>query len=179
MKTLFRSLFLIPIFVLLSLSLSACGFHLKGALVFPSTMRLVYIKSDNPNAQFALIENIKSLLRANHIAIAQSENQATTVLSLSNLDKKQQTIAKSGNMQSGTYSYTISVDLHAYDQKSGLAYTIPNQVSASQNYQDNATLLLSTASTLAVLQKTIFKDLAQQILSVLSKAKLASSAKAS
>jgi len=64
----------------LVVSLSACGFQLRGSAALPEEMSITYIKSNNPYA--SLIDDFTEALRIHHVKVTEDRSEATAVLEI-------------------------------------------------------------------------------------------------
>ncbi|MEL0081698.1 MAG: LPS assembly lipoprotein LptE [Gammaproteobacteria bacterium] len=66
--------------LVLVVSLTACGFHLRGQLDLPAAMAATYIESNGVNAD--LVKKLRSSLRGNGAAVTTDRTEATAILRL-------------------------------------------------------------------------------------------------
>lgn len=68
--------------IILSLSVSACGFHLRGVGSIPSSLHTLYVTSDNPYSPF--MKKLRTNLRNGGIKVVNNPEQAPYTLYVSN-----------------------------------------------------------------------------------------------
>jgi LPS-assembly lipoprotein len=64
----------------LTLTLSACGFQLRGSSALPEEMSVTYIKSNRPYG--TLMDDFAEALRARHVTVTDDRSEATAVLEI-------------------------------------------------------------------------------------------------
>jgi LPS-assembly lipoprotein len=93
---------------LLSLTLSSCGFHLRGDYKLPPQMANTYIKATDNNSQ--LIRVLKRLLKTSNINVVKVEQQAQAILNIS--DEKQEKRVLSVDTQGRAREYELNYQIN-------------------------------------------------------------------
>jgi len=143
---------------LLTLVLSACGFHLRGALDLSDDMAPVYLQVGSVQE---LGREIRSLLQANKVAVTESFEQARTVLALSSESRQNRVLSvdSSGRAREYLLTYTAAFSVQLKPAK---AEEMSMQVSRSLLFDENA--VLAFANEADVVYSELRRDAARRIL---------------
>ena len=152
--------------LLANLLLGACGFHLReqGAMPFKS----IYVETSNPKSPF--IAQIRFGLDYGKVAQATSAKTADVVLQIVSESSELQILTLDNTGLVTEYRLIYRVSLHAYDNKK--QNWIPATVMELHRdfFYDNS-LVLAKSSEQDLLARSMYKEMAQQILRRLSLAK--------
>lgn len=157
MQRLFYQTFLL---FLLSLSLTACGFHLRGHAPLPPQLRVLYLKSDNPNSTF--IKQMKQVLRSIGVTLVDDAQSAPVTLQILNESTGQQLVSLGVSGQLATYLLSANVTYQLLDSH-GQALQPPRTVGTSRNFSINANQVLGDMSVRSGLQEEMQRDLINQL----------------
>ena len=69
----------------LMLTLSACGFQLRGSSALPEEMSVTFIKFNKPYG--SLLDDFADALRAHHVTVTDDQDEATAVLTIRNNER--------------------------------------------------------------------------------------------
>ena len=69
----------------LMLTLSACGFQLRGSSALPEEMSVTFIKFNKPYG--SLLDDFADALRAHHVTVTDDRDEATAVLTIRNNER--------------------------------------------------------------------------------------------
>lgn len=152
--------------IILSLLLAACGFHLRGDANMPFST--LYIEAVNPGS--ALIAELRSNLKANHVTLVNSAKQADMVLNIStDLPEKQiLTLGSSGRVSEFQLRYRVSLRGYDAQQREWLP---ADELLLSRDYTYDDTQILAKQAEETMLYESMRSDMAQQIMRRLSRAK--------
>jgi len=147
-------------------SLSACGFHLRGQAGMPFDS--IYLDVVNPKSSF--VAELRNKLKFSKVKLADSMESADVVLNIvsENSEKKILTLSGSGRVTEYRLIYRISV--RAYDQQQQ-AWIPATELSQHRDFSYDDTLVLAKESEEALLFKSMRSEMAQQILRRLNRAK--------
>ena len=97
--------------IALTLLLSACGFHLRGAYELPAAMQTTFIEVGDPNSE--LVRSLKRTLKGNDVELVNSRQQAQAVLRLFNEQHSKRVLSVDSRGRAREYelSYQISFEL--------------------------------------------------------------------
>ena len=154
------------ILLLMSLLLTACGFHLRGQAGMP--FDTLYLDAANPGTLF--IADLRRNLEANKVKLVNTAEQADVVLNIvSELPEKQiLTLGGSGRVNEFQLRYRIS--LRAYDLK-GQDWIPAEEMMLRRDYVYDDTKVLAKEAEEALLYQSMRSDMVQQIVRRLSRAK--------
>ena len=142
------------------LTLSGCGFHVKGESSVPSEMERTYIDAAD---QFSIFyRELKLQLRANGVQIVESPTEATAILSI-HFDKTDQRVLSVSARNTPTeYEVFYSIE---YSLDSGENNLLPRQfITLTQDYTYDETLVLGKAHEEQVMREAIVDDLVRTVL---------------
>lgn len=130
---------------LFTISLSGCGFQLRGATPLSPPLKQLYIETANPYG--ALTRNLRDYLKTSGVELTDTRNDALTVLHIINESQTQQLLSVSGLQQTRQYSLSLSVTFEVTSPKgkvlmpattvveSRLLTSLSDQILASSNEQ--------------------------------------------
>lgn len=152
--------------LLISLLLTACGFHLRGQAGMP--FDTLYLDATNPGTPF--IADLRRNLEANKVKFVNSAEQADVVLNIVSEipDKQVLTLAGSGRVNEFQLRYRVS--LRAYDIK-GREWMPSEELILRRDYIYDDTKVLAKEAEETLLFKSMSSDMVQQIVRRLSRAK--------
>lgn len=155
------------VFVLLmSLLLTACGFHLRGHAGMPFTS--LYLSAASPGTP--LISDLRRSLESNGVKLVNSAAQAEVILSIESevLDKQILSLSGGGLVNEFQLYYRVSLRAHDNQQQDW----IPAEVmEIRRDYFYNDTQILAKEQEEAMLVNSMRTDMVQQIIRRLSRSK--------
>jgi outer membrane lipopolysaccharide assembly protein LptE/RlpB len=95
------------IYLMLAISLYACGFQLRGSINLSEDMSPIYIEQ---NSVFGLAREIKSLLASNGIKVVENAKQSKAQLTLLNEEKTRRVLSVDGSGQAREYLIMYKVN---------------------------------------------------------------------
>lgn len=101
-----NSLFKLSTSILILTFIAGCGFHLRGAVSFPTWLKTVYITPDDPYEP--LQKTVRRTLERNKITLVTEINKETAVLELTTPDFTESILALNAMGQSQRFKLTIS-----------------------------------------------------------------------
>ena len=148
------------------LTLSTCGFHLRGQAGM--TFESIYLNTSNPNSPF--MKELRYELKSNKVALADNVKQADVVLDIVSETSEKKILTLSGSGRVTEYRLIYSVSMRAYDQQQQI--WIPSvELSQHRDFSYDDTLVLAKESEETLLFKSMRSGIVQQILRRLSRAK--------
>jgi LPS-assembly lipoprotein len=150
----------------MSLSLAACGFHLRGDAKLPFTK--IYIEAANPASP--LISELRSNLELNHVQLVSKPEQADVVLNIAfDLAEKQiLTLGGSGRVNEFQLRYRVSMRAYDLQQREWMP---ADELLLMRDYSYDDTKILAKEAEEALLYQSMRSDMVQQIMRRLSHAK--------
>lgn len=150
--------------ILMSLLLTACGFHLRGHVGMP--FETLYLQASSSPLTAALRRNLES----NNVRLVDTADKADVVLDIvSERDEKQiLTLGGSGRVTEFQLFYRVS--LRAYDLK-GQDWIPADEIVIRRDYSFDDTKILAKEQEETLLLKNMHADMVQQIARRLGRAK--------
>lgn len=153
-------------YLILTLLLTACGFHLRGDAQLP--FKTLYIEAVNPASP--LVAELRRNLEASHVQLAASADRADVILNISSDQADKQILTLGGSGRVSEFQLRHRVSLRAYDneQREWLA---ADELQMSRDFSYDDTQILAKQAEEALLFQVMSSDMAQQIMRRLSHAK--------
>lgn len=158
-----RRLFIVS----LVLSLTACGFALRGTAQLPAYMNQTYVQISP--VQRELRDEIHRLLRANDISVVESAEAAGAVLDLSTarLDREIQSVGETARVREFALVFRVSPSLRTPAET-----TWQRSLELRRDYTFDQQQLVGLAQEEEVLRRDMAREMASLILAELSAAQL-------
>lgn len=103
-----QNIFLIFFSLFVCLTLSSCGFHLRGPVPLAPPLKQLYLKTEDPYGQ--LTRNIKQYLKLSGVYLANTPQEAETVLVILREFNSEQLLSIGGTQQTRQYNITLTVN---------------------------------------------------------------------
>jgi LPS-assembly lipoprotein len=147
----------------LVLSLSACGFQLRGSINLSGNMSPIYIEQ---NSVFDLAREIKSLLASNEIDIVQTAQQSKSQLILVSENKARRVLSVDGSGQAREYllSYTVNFIIKIKQAANTEASAVQDSVSVSRTWLFDPNAVLAVTNEADLLYDDMRREVARLIL---------------
>jgi LPS-assembly lipoprotein len=145
----------------LAISLNACGFHLRGTLRVPESMKTTYVLGANPFQP--LVVELRRALRAAGVDVVDREDDATAVLRVlrDQFERRIQAVDGGGKVLEYELRYNVRMDVVSAEGSS----LIPAQEFIMvRDFFDNQTDALGRFEEENILRKEMHRSLAQLIL---------------
>jgi LPS-assembly lipoprotein len=156
------------IFIFVVLTLSSCGFHLRGESSIPPQLSPLYIDSLQSYAPFE--KSLHNALRSNNIQTVASLSEAKAVLKITNQSLTKNIVTISPSTQVTQYNMSFTVSYEILDAKGKLIIPVQSAVT-STTYSVNMTQMLGTTNQEELLVKNLRRDVISIILSQLGSEK--------
>lgn len=140
----------------LAISISACGFQLRGSAALPAEMAVTFIKSNRPYGP--LIDDFTDALRTHHVKITEDRSEATAVLEIihDELDKDVLSVNSSGKVLEFQLRQSIQFAVTTSDQ---LPLLEPQSVTMTRDYLYSNTDVLSKEREEIVVRRALQREL--------------------
>lgn len=160
MSPLPRSLLLL----VLSLGLTACGFHLAGLRPLPAPLQSVYIDSVTPYrvSEPPLEASLRARLQRRGGSVTGDLNQAQTIIRLTDLKERREVLSVGLDGKAIEYQLTTTVRFEVIS--GGKVLVPPAVLSASQDYSFQPQQVLAKEAEEARLRQYIQRQLAELIM---------------
>lgn len=152
-------------FSILSLSLSSCGFHLRGMADLPAHFQHVYLVS--PPQGRSLQQKLKEELQAYRISYAPSLTRASYQIIIDNLNYTRQISNISSSTTPRQFQLTYTVEYHLTDNHGALLIA-PRQLISHRMVSMNSERLLGSNYEEDFFKQEMEQELASQILTNIS-----------
>lgn len=147
-------------------TLSGCGFHLRGQAGMP--FKSIYLDAPNLNTPF--INELRRNLLANKLQIASSAAQAEVILNVVSEQTDKQILTLGGTGRVSEFKLRTVVSLRAYDNQQH-DWVRAEELSIERDYSYDDTKILAKEAEEALLYNSMRTDMVQQIVRRLSHAK--------
>lgn len=150
----------LPLFALLmSLTLSACGFKLRGLYDVPEALRQVQLVTESRPS--TIEPELRTALTVNQIQLTESARYRIVILSEKHTRR---TATLTGNADAAEYELRSEVRFHVIDkQNDGAAITPERSVMSERVYRNERNNITATRSQETLIREQLLQDLAQQI----------------
>lgn len=143
------------------LSLSGCGFHLRGHGPLPPQLRVLHLQTNNPYTAFS--KQLRQALCSTGIQLVDNPSAAPVTLQIlgDNFGQAVTSIGSSQQVTTYALSYTISYQIN---DANGHTIIGPQTIIANRSYQIASNQILADTSTLFSLQDDMRRDVIFQLL---------------
>jgi len=142
------------------LSVSACGWRLRGTLALPSNLNVLHV--DAVDAHGDLITDLKRLLMANKITLTDKASEAPFSVLIVQERSDRRTVSVSNNALVAEYELTMEVDYRITEQDKPDSVSMATaSVVRSFDFDEND--VIGKGEEEGLIQKEMRRDLVQQI----------------
>ena len=152
--------------LLMSLLLTACGFHLRGNAGM--SFDKLYLETANYRTPF--IAELRRSLEASKVELVSSVEQADVVLNIVSEAPGKQILTLGGHGRVNEFRLTYQVSLRAYDRE-GRDWIPAEEMMQRRDYVFDDTRILAKEAEENLLYQSMRTDMVQQIVRRLSRAK--------
>ncbi len=141
----------------LMLTLSGCGFHLRGSEDLPSVLRETYV--DRGSVSERLVQEVKVVLEAAN-AHTDNRNNATAIVRLlgEQSSRRVLTVKRTGKAQEFEFHYSYRFELR---DAQGKTLMTPQTVSVTRDFLFDATDVVGNRRDAALLEERMMRDAVQ------------------
>ena len=154
------------IFLLMASLVSGCGFHLRGTIILPDSIRTVSIKSPDVKLRDALVNGLES----NNVIIVNSPTSDSAQINISNVDFAREVRTIDDRGKSTGYVLILRASYTVVDS-AGKELVKPSVATARRDYNFNQDQLLSATREEELYRDEMREDAAQSILRKMSRIK--------
>ncbi|KTC90054.1 LPS assembly lipoprotein LptE [Fluoribacter dumoffii] len=147
--------------LLITLLLSACGFHLRGISNVPSWLNNVAIISVNNDKQFISI--LESRLESAKVQVNSDPSSAKYWLIINEVNLQQQIVSVGASTNPRQYTLTLTV-LFEVKTRAGQVIEVPGQISISRELTMNNDRILGSKDEESILIGEMKQDAVTQII---------------
>ncbi len=127
-------------FSLIGLTVTGCGFHLRGPVQLAPALQQMYLQTSDPYGPLA--RGLTQFLKSSRVHLVSSPNQAKTILKIIKEDTGQQLLSVGGTQQTRQYNLILTVTFQI---------TAPNgtELIPAQTVSETRTIPIQSNQTLA------------------------------
>lgn len=157
MKKLY-SIFLIS---LLTITLTGCGFHLRGHEPLPPQLKVLFLQTAKPFSK--LTKDLQRVFHRSGVLLTCSSHNAPITLQImaDNFTQSTSSIGSSGQVTTYILNYTI---LYQLLDSSGHVLVPPQTITSARSYAITSNQLLSNVNALSGLQDEMRREIIYQLL---------------
>ncbi len=144
----------------IAIALTACGFHLRGAVNLPKALHWIYLSSANPYGAVTL--QLKQLLKQSQVVLEDKPSPEAITLVLNNENSYNSTFSQSASSKTVQYTLHYTMDYSLQDSKGKTLYG-PKTISTQENYTVNEDAILTSSTQ----ENTTREDLQKRIVYLL------------
>jgi len=145
---------------LIAFTLSACGWHIRGAMEMPENLSQLYVTAIDSKG--ALITELRQLLKTNRISLVTNSAEANYSLFILEETKDRRSAGVGGDALSSSYEITLKADYEI--QLKGSADTTKATAISVRSFNYNTASINSATQEEIILDQEMRRDLAQQML---------------
>jgi LPS-assembly lipoprotein len=156
----------LSLLVLLSLLLSACGFHLRGQTSIP--FHSMYLAAPNMDTPF--VNELRRNLIANKVSVSSAAEQADAVLDIVTESAEKQVLSLGGDGRVNEFRLIYRVSLRAYNRQQ--QELIPaEEIMQRRDYSYDDAQILAKEVEESLLYQSMRTDMVQQVMRRLNRVK--------
>lgn len=149
-----------PLIIALTLLATACGWHLRGALILPPDLSSMYISARDTHSGVAA--DLKRTLEANNIDVTSSSSQAQMTMHIIEERNNRRTAAVSSGGLASEYELTMDVRYKITDSDNNIL--VPERTATViRSYSFDPDTVTSAAQEERILREEMRNDVIQQM----------------
>lgn len=160
-----RRFMMLILFCMLSILLTACGFHLQGEKALAPPLHRMYVQAADPYGP--LVRSLQQSLRMSEVKLVDSAAQADTVLIILQDTPSQQLLAPNGTLQTRQYILAITVIFEITDAK-GRILISPQTLSEGRPITIQSNQILGSSNEVNIYYQQMRRILAYSIMNRLA-----------
>ena len=145
---------------LIALTLSACGWQLRGSMELPKNLSQLYISAIDSKG--ALMTELRQLLKTNRVTLVNSATEAQYSLYILEETKDRRTAGVGGDALSSSYEITRKVNYEIGVKNS--EHTVKGTAISVRSFNYNTSAINSATQEEILLDQEMRRDIAQQML---------------
>ena len=153
---------------LLLIAIAGCGFHLRGVVPLPDSLRLMYVQGINVQQGLGL--TLKRGLQQNGVKVVNDYEKDSAVLTVLENKFERRILSVGNNAKVSEYELYSVLKFKVTDGQGKLLIE-PQQLEAIRDYQFDQTQVLSSDGEEAILREQLNQQLVQSLLRRLSAVK--------
>lgn len=147
--------------IIISLILTSCGFHLRGAYELPADMSRTYISAGNENSE--LVRSLKRVLRSNQLTLVDNPVDAGAVLRIISEANNRRVLSVDSQGRAREYELQYSVKFEVTGKDNGFSLA-PQELQLQREFLFDPEDVLGKGSEEADLIKDMQQDMVRLIM---------------
>ena len=143
------------------LSLSACGFHLRGEMPLAKPLHSLYIQSIDPYG--VLVKELEQSLKMSHVTLTANPNDADTTLVITRDDTAQTLLSVGGTQQTRQYQLSVTVTFEIVDA-TGRVIIAPQSIAEARVITIQSSQILGSSNEASLYFQQMRRQLASAIM---------------
>ncbi|MGZ8152532.1 MAG: LPS-assembly lipoprotein LptE [Methylovulum sp.] len=137
----------------MALLLSACGYHLRGALELPANMKNIYVEG----ASGPLLEHFRQIMKASSVQLADSRKGAGIVVKIANEDFNRRVLSLSTRGKSNEFELVYRLD-YAFANASDAQLMGRQTVEIRREYYNDQQFIIAKDNEEAVIRNEMYQQ---------------------
>ncbi|MGI9293401.1 MAG: LPS assembly lipoprotein LptE [Pseudomonadales bacterium] len=146
---------------LISVLLGACGFHLRGAVDVPESLRTVFVTGDNPHSP--IVMDVQRSMRASGVELTSSAQAAPYTVYISKEHEEKRSISVDRQAAAAEFQLRHYVSFELRDPK-GHALVGPDQLIGERVFLNDITNVVGKRDEERLIREEMRRQLAAQIM---------------
>ena len=152
----------------MALLLSACGYHLRGALELPAGLKNVYLEGGSGQLQ----EQFNSAMKTSSVGIASSPETAGMIVRIFNEDNQRRVLSLSSTGTANDFELNYRFDYELIDSKNKVL--MPRQsIDIKREYYNDQVAVIAKGNEETVIRNEMYQ---QAVRSIINRARVAMAA---
>lgn len=147
------------VFSVLLLILTACGYHLRGTIAMPESLKNMYVFNAGPQLQ----NELKAVLKASKAQLASSPNEASLVIKILNEDMKTRVLSIGSTGKSNESELNYFLQFQFYDNQEN-ALMDEQRIEIAREYFNDQTAVLAKSNEEQIIRKEIYKQAVRMLM---------------
>jgi LPS-assembly lipoprotein len=144
--------------ILTVLLLTACGYHLRGAIDLPSEMKSVYIEGASPSLQ----EQFRKAFASSNVQLVTSRSAAGTIITVSNEENLKRALSLGASGYANQYGLEYRLNYEVTDVNNKPLVT-SQPISIKREYFNNQQLILGKDNEEIVIRNEMYQQAVRTI----------------
>lgn len=143
----------------MTLLLSACGYHLRGAIQLPENMKSVYVEGSS----VALLDQFKQAMKSSSSTLSSSRTGAGIVIKIANEEFNRRSVSLSSSGKSNEFELEYRMDYEFTNAKDVLLME-KQTVEIRREYYNDQQFVIAKENEENVIRNEMYKQAVQAIL---------------
>lgn len=148
-----------PGLLVMFLLLSACGYHLRGSIAMPESLKSLYVF----NASSALQSELSDVVKASKGHLASSPNEAGLVVKIISEDIRTRVLSIGSSGKSNESELNYFLQFQFYDNQENQIME-EQRIEIAREYFNDQTAVLAKSNEEQILRKEIYKQAVRMLL---------------